>query len=242
MKKILFLIVIITTGFSVKAQLNPTTVPGMKIMTIEESNRLSGTAQPTINGMPYSQYKAQQDALKNKPANKNSALDAKATERSIVNTAGSDLNKPVTPKKTTIMENDQKDATPQAKTTEPVVTKKEESVAFPVIDLSSSSVRQLPANAGSIPSAGDAGKNVLPGMVNGSMPVAEEAKAATEKPKQPKVIAQVKEEAVTNNQTTLPAGIKIEAAPVSKEAQKAVEKPASTGSSDSKPKTVKSEQ
>ena len=37
-----------------------------KKMTIAEANALNGAAQPTINGKPYSQYKAEQDALKNK--------------------------------------------------------------------------------------------------------------------------------------------------------------------------------
>lgn len=35
-----------------------------KSLTVEEANRLNGVAQPTINGKPYSQYKAEQDALK----------------------------------------------------------------------------------------------------------------------------------------------------------------------------------
>jgi hypothetical protein len=33
---------------------------------VEEANRLNGTVEPTINGKPYSQYKAEQDALKQK--------------------------------------------------------------------------------------------------------------------------------------------------------------------------------
>lgn len=173
--------------------------------------------EPLVNGMPYSQYKAEQDALKQKSA-----------------------AKPVTPQ-TAKGNNSMNDGyVPPAKTTEPVVTKKEEAVAMPAIDLSSSSVRQLPANAGSIPSAGDAGKNVLPGMVNGSMPVAEEAKPASNKPMQTKAQTPAKEEAVTSNQATLPAGVKVEAAPVSTESQKAVEKPASNEPTGNSPKPVKS--
>lgn len=34
-----------------------------KVMTASEANALNGTAQPTINGKPYSQYKAEQEAL-----------------------------------------------------------------------------------------------------------------------------------------------------------------------------------
>ncbi|MGQ0738839.1 MAG: hypothetical protein ACT4OJ_07240 [Bacteroidota bacterium] len=42
----------------------PTAIGGDKVMTAEEANRLNGVAQPTINGKPYSQYKAEQEALK----------------------------------------------------------------------------------------------------------------------------------------------------------------------------------
>ena len=40
--------------------------PGVpaKSLTVQEANKLNGTASPTINGIPYSQYKAQQEALK----------------------------------------------------------------------------------------------------------------------------------------------------------------------------------
>lgn len=37
-----------------------------KVMTVAEANALNGIAQPTVNGKPYSQYKAEQEALKNK--------------------------------------------------------------------------------------------------------------------------------------------------------------------------------
>lgn len=37
-----------------------------KVLSFEEANRLNGKAEPTINGKPYSQYKAEQDALKRK--------------------------------------------------------------------------------------------------------------------------------------------------------------------------------
>src|SRR5689334_10154383 len=36
-----------------------------KRLTTAEANALNGTPQPTIDGKPYSQYKAEQDALKN---------------------------------------------------------------------------------------------------------------------------------------------------------------------------------
>ena len=66
MKKILILITILSGGLCAGAQqLSSTNKASMKVMTVEEANRLNGTAQPTINGIPYSQYKAQQQALKN---------------------------------------------------------------------------------------------------------------------------------------------------------------------------------
>jgi hypothetical protein len=68
MKKILFFITMISAGLTVSAQLTSSAAANMKTMTIEEANRLNGTAQPTINGKPYSQYKAEQDALKQKNA------------------------------------------------------------------------------------------------------------------------------------------------------------------------------
>lgn len=37
-----------------------------RVMSIEEAKKLNGWAEPTINGKPYSQYKAEQDALKKK--------------------------------------------------------------------------------------------------------------------------------------------------------------------------------
>ena len=46
--------------------------PG-KVYTFEEANRLNGTAQPTINGKPYSQYKAEQEALKRQASALNQA-------------------------------------------------------------------------------------------------------------------------------------------------------------------------
>lgn len=36
----------------------------IKQMTFEEANELNGTASPTINGRPYSEFKAEQEALK----------------------------------------------------------------------------------------------------------------------------------------------------------------------------------
>lgn len=56
---------IMNTAFSQNASGAPA---GTKIMTVAEANGLNGVVQPTINGIPYSQYKAQQNALKNQQA------------------------------------------------------------------------------------------------------------------------------------------------------------------------------
>ena len=47
-------------------QLAAQNAPGAptKSMTVAEARQLNGVAEPTINGKPYSQYKAEQDALK----------------------------------------------------------------------------------------------------------------------------------------------------------------------------------
>jgi len=62
------------------AQLKPAPLPAfhstgqpVRIMSPEEANQLNGTANPTINGIPYSQYKAEQELLKQKPVVQNTA-------------------------------------------------------------------------------------------------------------------------------------------------------------------------
>lgn len=71
MKKIFFCSIILLLAYSSNAQ-NATSIGGnnIKKVSVADANALNGVAQPTINGMPYSQYKAQQDALKNKVAAK----------------------------------------------------------------------------------------------------------------------------------------------------------------------------
>jgi hypothetical protein len=69
MKKIILVTLcglVITQGYSQNAG-----QPGnSKVMSVEEANRLNGVGHPTINGKPYSQYKAEQDALKQQQAAK----------------------------------------------------------------------------------------------------------------------------------------------------------------------------
>ncbi len=74
MKKIILTGIIsfclLNTAFSQNATGAPA---GARVMTVAEANSLNGVAQPTINGVPYTQFKTQQDALKNKPATKQEA-------------------------------------------------------------------------------------------------------------------------------------------------------------------------
>ncbi|MBK9532343.1 MAG: hypothetical protein IPO42_11310 [Chitinophagaceae bacterium] len=51
----------------------------VKVMSTQEANALNGKAEPTINGMPYSQYKAQQEALKQKQSVENKSVTARAS-------------------------------------------------------------------------------------------------------------------------------------------------------------------
>ena len=62
MKKIIIAVLVIFIAQNITAQ---STAPAdAKQMTIAEAKSLQGNVEPTINGIPYSQYKAQQDALK----------------------------------------------------------------------------------------------------------------------------------------------------------------------------------
>jgi hypothetical protein len=74
MKKISLLILSITVGLFASAQFAQTPSASAKKMTAEEANKLNGVAQPTINGKPYSQYKAEQEALKAKQQPQTNAL------------------------------------------------------------------------------------------------------------------------------------------------------------------------
>lgn len=65
MNKIIALIVLSLVTANLQAQQLKSQVPAnAKVMTAQEANALNGKAEPTINGIPYSQYKAQQEALK----------------------------------------------------------------------------------------------------------------------------------------------------------------------------------
>lgn len=72
---------IILTGILVAAlgyaQAQQGYVGSAKTMTVEEANKLNPSPQTTINGKPYSQYKAEQDALKQQQASTNAQLNAK---------------------------------------------------------------------------------------------------------------------------------------------------------------------
>jgi hypothetical protein len=75
MKKIILLIgVVMVSTTMVQAQQGQSFGGNAKVLTVEEANKLNGTSQTTINGMPYSQYKAQQDALKQQEEAKRQAV------------------------------------------------------------------------------------------------------------------------------------------------------------------------
>ena len=64
MKKVL---IIALSSSLTTAVMSQSTVPASdKVMTSSEARALNGGGEPTINGIPYSQYKAEQDALKQK--------------------------------------------------------------------------------------------------------------------------------------------------------------------------------
>jgi hypothetical protein len=66
MKKIMIIVPFTFLAFFVTAQ--SSRVEGAKKLTVAEANALNGVAQPTINGKPYSQHKAEQEALKKQKA------------------------------------------------------------------------------------------------------------------------------------------------------------------------------
>jgi hypothetical protein len=61
MKKIITASLFICACYTVNAQ---DYIKATKILTVQEANQLNGIAQPTIKGIPYSQYKAQMLAAK----------------------------------------------------------------------------------------------------------------------------------------------------------------------------------
>jgi len=80
MNKIVSIAIFCMFTFGANAQQLKSQVPATaKKMTTAEANALNGKAEPTINGMPYSQYKAQQDALKQKQTSENKTVTARAT-------------------------------------------------------------------------------------------------------------------------------------------------------------------
>lgn len=62
MKKSILIATATLLTFYVSAQSR--TTADEKVISVEEANRMNGTVMPTINGKPYNQYKAEQEALK----------------------------------------------------------------------------------------------------------------------------------------------------------------------------------
>lgn len=183
MKKYQFLTVFLACisyiGFS-QAQQNVS--GGGKTMSVEDANRLNGVAQPTINGIPYSQYKAQQLALQNKKATtsnipagvgmsnvKGNAQPNKVAPAQQVN----EVN-PNGPSSIRDEENKQ-NAAKQAELLKANEQPKTQPVnKLPVPDFSNpasltSVTGAIPATNGAIPVAGNDGKTVAPNSVNGQV-------------------------------------------------------------------------
>ncbi|MEO7923946.1 MAG: hypothetical protein ABIR30_09720 [Chitinophagaceae bacterium] len=76
MKKILLMILSVYLAFQVSGQGSNGSASSVKQMSVEEANKLNGTVMPTINGKPYSQYKAEQDALKQQTSNNQVAFNS----------------------------------------------------------------------------------------------------------------------------------------------------------------------
>jgi hypothetical protein len=71
MKVFLAILILSGTASVAAAQNKPLPSPSgtpIKVMTAAEADALNGTSDPVINGIPYSEYKAQQEALQAKPA------------------------------------------------------------------------------------------------------------------------------------------------------------------------------
>lgn len=88
MKKIFAITFVWVLGLQVYAQNAADPSANAKQLTVAEANKLNGTAQPTINGKPYSQYKAEQEALKKQ---KQAGQSAPVQDASVVMIKPSDV-------------------------------------------------------------------------------------------------------------------------------------------------------
>jgi hypothetical protein len=107
---------------SSQKQIEPT-----KSLTVEEVNRTSGIPNPTINGKPYSQYKAEQDALKKEREAKLIAAktnNADAATITVTNTASKTNVAPAT-KETNKVSDDENPVVPAKQKVQQPVTKQE---------------------------------------------------------------------------------------------------------------------
>ncbi len=76
--KILLTVFIFSISATAFAQTQKNQLPypngvSVRVMSVEEANQLNGVAHPTIDGIPYEQYKAQQESLKAQAAAKQAA-------------------------------------------------------------------------------------------------------------------------------------------------------------------------
>jgi hypothetical protein len=127
MKKIILIAIVLFAGHSVFAQTSSPT-SGAKYLTTEESKKMNANVETTINGKPYSQYKAEQDALKkqreaNLLAAKTNNADA-ANTMTITNTASKTNVAPVK-KEANKVSDDENPVVPAKQIVQQPVTKQE---------------------------------------------------------------------------------------------------------------------
>ena len=90
-----FVVVCMTAQSQNALKAGPANQP--KRLTTAEANALNGTANPTINGRPYSEYKAEQDAIKQQQSQQQtSKVDLNMTASAVKTSDG--INQPVSTK------------------------------------------------------------------------------------------------------------------------------------------------
>jgi hypothetical protein len=142
MKKIILIALGCFILYSVEAQ-NASQTTESKAMSVSEANRLNGTAEPTINGKPYSVYKAEQNALKAQQANR--MITRTAGVDPMNSTVSSGQNKPAVQQGNILKGDETKEPAPVIKPA-PVVAKQEVITEAPVVDLGSGNVNPASAN------------------------------------------------------------------------------------------------
>lgn len=88
MKRIFGIVLVWAFSSQINAQTSPDPAGSSKVLTVAEANALNGTAMPTINGKPYSQYKAEQEALKRQKQAQQPAQPVQDASVTVVRSSG----------------------------------------------------------------------------------------------------------------------------------------------------------